>query len=144
MWRAVDQDGDELDILVQKRRDKRAAKRFFKKLLKGQQAKPWKIVTDKLKSYSAAKREVMPSVEHSTDQYENNRCELSHQPTRQKERQMRRFKSQKHAQRFLACHGIVNNLFRGCRHVMKAKNFRALRDRSFVEWERASCVENLM
>ncbi|MCP4271630.1 MAG: IS6 family transposase [Gammaproteobacteria bacterium] len=134
LWRAVDQDGDELDILVQKRRDKKAAKRFFKKLLKCQQAKPLKIVTDKLKSYSAAKREVMPSVEHSTQQYENNCCELSHQPTRQQERQMRRFKSQKHAQIFLACHGIVNNLFRIGRHMMKAKNYRTLRNRSFNEW----------
>jgi len=91
LWRAVDQDGDELDILVQKRRDRKAAKRFFKKLLKGQQVKPLKIVTDKLRSYSAAKREVMPSIEHSTQQYENNRCELSHQPTRQQERQMRMY-----------------------------------------------------
>ncbi|MCP3671207.1 MAG: IS6 family transposase, partial [Gammaproteobacteria bacterium] len=96
--------------------------------------------TDKLKSYSAAKREVMPSIEHSTEQYENNRCELSHQPTRQQERQMRRFKSQHHAQRFLACHGVVNNLFRLGRHMMKAKNNRILRDRSFIEWDRVSCV----
>ncbi len=144
LWRAVDQDGDELDILVQKRRDKKAAMRFFKKLLKGQQVKPLKIVTDKLRSYSAAKREMMPSVEHTTQQYENNRCELSHQPTRQQERQMRRFKSQRHAQRFLACHGVVNNLFRLGRHMMKAKNYRTLRNRSFNEWDRASCVQNLM
>jgi putative transposase len=94
LWRAVDQDGDELDILVQKRRNKKAAMKFFKKLLKGQQATPLKIVTDKLRSYSAARREIMPSVDHSTQQYENNRCELSHQPGRQQERQMRRFTSQ--------------------------------------------------
>jgi putative transposase len=93
LWRAVDQDGDEIDILVQKRKDKKAAIRFFKKLLKGQQVAPIKIVTDKLKSYSAAKRELMPRVDHSTQQYENNGCELSHQPSRQQERQMRRFKS---------------------------------------------------
>jgi putative transposase len=102
LWRAVDQDGDEIDILVQKRRNKAAAKRFFKKLLKGQGAKPLRIVTDKLRSYSAAKRELMPSVKHSTQQYENNRCEISHQPTRCQERQMRRLKSQHHAQRFLS------------------------------------------
>ena len=78
LWRAVDQDGDELDILVQKRRNKKAAMKFFRKLLKGQQAAPLKIVTDKLQSYSAAKREIMPSFDHSTQQYENNRCELSH------------------------------------------------------------------
>jgi len=144
LWRAVDQDGDELDILVQKRRDKKAAMRFFKKLLKGQQVKPLKIVTDKLRSYSAAKREVMPSVEHSIQQYQNNCCDLSHQPTRQQERQMRRFKSQHHAQRFLSCHGVVNNLFRLGRHVMRAKNYRILRDRAFIEWDRVSCVQNLM
>jgi putative transposase len=82
LWRAVDQDGDEIDIVVQKRKDKNAAIQFFRKLLKAQQVPPIKIVTDKLKSYSAAKRELMPSVEHSTKQYENNRCELSHQPSR--------------------------------------------------------------
>ena len=143
LWRAVDQDGDEIDILVQKRKDKSAAKRFFKKLLKGQQATPIKIVTDKLRSYSAAKRDLMPRVEHSTQQYENNRCELSHQPSRQQERQMRRFKSQHQAQRFLTCHGVVNNLFRLGRHLMRAKNYRVLRDRAFVEWERASCIQNM-
>jgi putative transposase len=116
LWRAVDQDGDEIDILVQKRKDKKAASRFFRKLLKGQQAAPIKIVTDKLKSYSAAKKELIPSVEHSTHKYENNRCELSHQPGRQHERQMRKFKSLGQSQRFLSCHGMVNNLFRLNRH----------------------------
>ncbi|WP_371196039.1 DDE-type integrase/transposase/recombinase [Glaciecola sp. SC05] len=81
LWRAADQDVDEIDNLVQKRKDKSAAMQFFRKLLKGQQVQPIKIVTDELKSYSAAKRELMPSVEHSNKQYENNRCELSHQPS---------------------------------------------------------------
>ena len=143
LWRAVDQDGDEIDILIQKRKDKAAAKRFFRKLLKGQQVKPYRLVTDKLRSYSAAKQEIMPSVEHSTCQYENNRCELSHQPTRQQEKQMRRFKSQGQAQRFLSCHGIVNNLFRLGRHLMKAANYRVLRDRSFAEWDRVSCIQKM-
>jgi len=120
-----------------------AAKRFFKKLLKGQQAAPFKIVADKLRSYSAAKKELIPDVEHSTQQYENNRCELSHQPGRQQERQMRKFKSQGQAQRFLSCHGVVNNLFRLGRHSMKASNYRVFRDRAFVEWGRVSCVQNL-
>jgi len=100
LWRAVDQDGDEIDILVQKRKDKRAAMRFFKQLLKGQEVMPLKIVTDKLASYSAAKKELIPSIEHSTAQYENNGYELSHPPSRQQERQMRKFKSQGQAQRF--------------------------------------------
>ena len=117
--------------------------KFFRKLLKGQQAAPLKIVTDKLRSYSAAKREIMPSVDHSTQQYENNRCELSHQPGRQQERQMRRFKSQGQAQRFLSCHGVVNNLFRIGRHVMNAHNYRIFRKRAFAEWTRVSCVQNL-
>jgi putative transposase len=142
LWRAVDQDGDEIDILVQKRKDKKAAIRFFKKLLKGQQVAPIKIVTDKLKSYSAAKRELMPSVDHSTEQYENNGCELSHQPSRQQERQMRRFKSQGQAQRFLSCHGVVNNMFRLGRHLISANNYRFFRERAFSEWSQASCIQN--
>ncbi len=143
LWRAVDQDGDELDILVQKRRDKKAAKRFFKKLLIGQQVSPNRIVTDKLKSYSAAKREVMPLVGHINNRYENNRCEASHQRTRNQERQMRRFKSHGQAQRFLTCHGVVNNLFQVGRHLMKAENYRLLRDRAFEEWDRACCTQNM-
>ena len=142
LGRAVDQDGDEIDILVQKRKDRSAAMQFFRKLLRVQQVPPIKIVTDKLKSYSAAKRKLMSSVEHSTKQYENNRCELSHQPSRQQERQMKRLKSQGHAQRFLSCHSIVNNLFRLGRHLMKASNYRMLRERSFDEWDRVSCIQN--
>ncbi|WP_232787775.1 transposase [Paraglaciecola sp. MB-3u-78] len=129
--------------MVQKRKDKKAASRSFRKLLKGQQASPIKIVTDKLRSYSAAKKELIPDVEHSTQQYENNRCELSHQPGRQQERQMRKFKSQGQAQRFLSSHGVVNNLFRLGRHLMKASNYRLIRDRSLVEWNRVSYVQNL-
>ena len=100
MWRAVDQDGDEIEILVQKRKNKKAAMRFLKKQLKEHKGTPLKVVTDKLQSYSAAKKELIPSVEHATVQYENNRCELSHQPSRQQKKQMRKFKSQGQAQRF--------------------------------------------
>jgi putative transposase len=92
LWRAVDQDGDVLDILVQSHRDKKAAKKFFRRLLKGLQYVPNAIITDKLKSYSAAKAEVMPSVEHLQQKYQNNRAENSHQATRLRERVMRRFK----------------------------------------------------
>ena len=143
LWRAVDQDGDEFDILVQKRKNKKAAMWFFKRLLKGQGGTPLKVITDKLASYSAAKKELTPSVEHSIVQYENNRCELSHQPTRQQERQMRKFKSHGQAQRFLSCHGVVNNLFRFGRHLSQAKHYRAFRDRSFSAWDRVSCVQKL-
>src|SRR4029453_16475606 len=102
LWRAVDQDGNVLDILVQRRRDKRAAKKFFRKLLRGLTYIPRVIITDKLKSYGAAKREMLPGVEHRQHRYLNNRAENSHQPTRQRERHMQRFKSPGHAQRFLA------------------------------------------
>ena len=140
LWRAVDQDGDTIDILVQKRRNKQAAKRFFRKLLKGQYVSPRRMITDKLKSYSAAHREVMPSVIHSTQQYENNRAELSHEPTRQRERQMRRFKSAGQAQRFLAVHGVVGNLFRLGRHLIRATHYREFRSRAYSEWQQVTCA----
>ena len=107
LWRAVDQDGDVLDILVQPRRDRQAAARFFRKLLKGQDREPRKLIMDKLRSYAAAHRTVMPSVTHGTRQYENNQAKVSHQPTRQRERQLRRFKSSAPLQRFASVRGIV-------------------------------------
>ena len=140
LWRAVDQDGDVLDILVQSRRDRRAAARFFRKLLKGQGREPRRLITDKLRSYAAARRTVMPSVIHSTRQYENNRAEVSHQPTRQRERQMRRFTSAAHAQRFLSVHGVVLNLFRLGRHLLRAVHHRLLRTRAFGVWREVTCV----
>ena len=111
LWRAVDQDGDVLDILVQPRRDGRAARRFFRKLVKSQRREPFRLATDKLGSYRVAHREIMPSVTHDTTQYANNRAELSHQLTRQRERHMRRLKSPDQAQRFLHVHGVIQNLF---------------------------------
>ena len=142
LWRAVDQDGDVLDILVQKRRDKRAAKRFFRKLLKGLTYAPRRIVTDKLGSYGSAQKELLPGVIHDQGKRLNNRSEVSHQPTRQRERQMRRFKSPCQAQRFLSAHGPINNLFRVGRHLLKAKHYRFFRDRAFSLWEEVTCVQN--
>ena len=141
LWRAVDQDGDVLDILVQKHRDKRAAKRFFRKLLKGSRYSPRVMVTDKLRSYGAAKKEVMPGVVNRQGKWENNRAEISHQPTRQRERQMRRFKSQGHAQRFLSAHGPINNLFRVGRHLLKARHYRLFREKAFDVWNEVTCVQ---
>ena len=138
--RAVDQEGDLLDILVQSRRDRRAAIRFFRKVLKRQGRLPRRLITDKLRSYSAAHRTVMPSVPHSTRQYENNRAEVSHQPTRQRERQMRRFKSIGHAQHFLSVHGLVQNLFRTGRHLLRAVHHRLLRARAFGVWREVTCA----
>ena len=140
LWRAVDQDGDVIDILVQPRRDRRAAERFFRRLLKGQGGEPRRLVTDKLRSYSAARRDTMPSVVHDTSRYANDRAEVSHQPTRQRERQMRRFKSPEQAQRFLSIHGIIQNLFRVGRHLVSSANHRMLRDRSFRLWRQATCA----
>jgi putative transposase len=116
LWRAVDQEGNVLDILVQRRRDTEAAKKFFRKLLKGLSDVPRVIITDKLASYGAAKRAVLPSVEHRQHRYVNNRAENSHQPTRQRERTMRRFKSAGQAQRFLGAHGPIMTHFRPRRH----------------------------
>jgi putative transposase len=142
LWRAVDQDGDVLDILVQKHRDKRAAKRFFRKLLKGLRYAPRRIVIDKLRSYGAARKEVLPDVSHDNDNWQNNRAENPHQPTRQRERQMRRFKSAGQAQRFLSAHGPINNLFRLGRHHMKAAHYRLFRDQAFALWQEVTCVQN--
>ena len=130
LWRAVDEDGDVLDILVQSRWNRRAAVRFLRKLLKGQGCVPRRLITDKLRSYTAAQRKVMPSVVHCTDQYANNRAEVSQQPIRQRERQMRRFKSAAHLQRFASVHGVVQNLFRVGRHLLRAAHHRSLRMRS--------------
>lgn len=124
LWRAVDQDGNVLDILVQRRRDKHAAKKFFRKLLKGLTYVPRVIITDQLKSYEAAKREILPGVEHRQHRYLNNRAENSHQPTRQRERTMRRFKSAGHAQRFLSAHGPILSHFRPRRHRLRARDYR--------------------
>jgi putative transposase len=140
LWRAVDQDGDVIDILLQPRRDRRAAARFFRKLLKGQGGAPRRIVTDKLRSYAAAQRTVMPSVVHDTGRYKNNRAEVSHQPTRQRERGMRRFKSMAQAQRFLSVHGITQNLFRVGRHLLRVANQRMLRARAFLVWNAVTCA----
>ena len=140
LCRAVDRDGDVIDILVQPRRDQLAAQRFFRKLLKGQEREPRRLVTDKLRSYQAAHRTIMPSVVHDTERYANNRAEVSHEPTRQRERQIRGFKSPDHAQRFLSVHGVIQNLFRVGRHLLRSVNHRVLRERSFLVWDEATCA----
>ena len=117
------------------RRDKKAAKKFFRKLLKGLQYVPRMIITDKLKSYSAARVEVMPSVAHLQQKYQNNRAENSHQPTRLREKVMRRFKSAGHAQRFLSVFGIIMSHFRPGRHLYTASGYREVMKSRFVTWE---------
>jgi putative transposase len=140
LWRAVDQDGHVLDILVQSRRSAKAAQRFFRKLLKGLQCVPRVIVTDKLKSYAAAKREILPGVEHRQSRYLNNRAEVSHQPTRRRERHMQRFKSARQAQRFLSSHSRIHNHFQLRRHRLTADQHRSARDRAFRAWREVTGV----
>ena len=138
LWRAVDQDGEVVDVFLQARRDGAAAKRFFKRLLKNHQGEPRKIVTDKLRSYGVAHRELIPDTIHDTSQYANNRAELSHQPPRVRERVMRRFKSMRQAQRFLTVHAAVYNLFNLGRHLVSARNYRFFRSRAFASWNYAT------
>ena len=140
LWRAVDQDGHVLDILVQSRRNAKAAERFFRKLLKGLQYVPRVIVTDKLKSYAAAKRKILPGVEHRQSRYLNNRAEVSHQPTRRRERQMQRFKSARQAQRFLSAHGRIHNHFQLRRHRLSATDYRSARAAAFHTWREVTGV----
>lgn len=140
LWRAVDQAGMVLDVLVQRRRDKRAATRLLRKLLKRQGRSPRVMITDKLASYSAAKRELMPSVEHRRHKGLNNRAENSHQPTRRRERQMKRFKSARQAQQFLSAHDQINNLFPLRRDHVPASDYRATRAYAFGMWAEISGI----
>jgi putative transposase len=142
LWRAVDQSGEVLDILVQKRRDTKAAKRFLRKLLKGLRYVPRAIVTDKLPSYGAAKKDVMPDIAHHRGRRMNNRAENSHQPTRERERAMRCFKSMRHAQRFLAVHAQISNHFRPGRHLLRACTYRTLMTRRFASWSAITGAHN--
>jgi len=137
LCRAVDQDGEVVDVFLQAKRDGAAAKRFFKRLLRSHGSEPRKIVTDKLRSYGVAHRELIPDTIHSIQQYENNRAEQSHGATRVRERGMRRFKSLKQAQRFLGAHAAVSNLFNLGRHLVRAQHYRDLRVSAFSEWSRA-------
>jgi putative transposase len=137
LWRAVDQDGEVVDVYLQAKRDGAAAKRFFRRLLRSHGGEPRKVVTDKLRSYPVAHREVIPEVIHVTDQYANNRGEQSHEANRVRERGMRRFKSVIQAQRFVTAHAAVQNLFNLGRHLTRAEHYRDLRSSAFSEWSRA-------
>jgi len=141
LWRAVAQHGNVLDILVQSRRNKQAAKKFFRKLLKGCQYVPRVLITDKLASYGAAKKELLPSVEHRQHKRLNNRAENSHQPTRQRERTMRRFKTAGHAHRLLAAPGPIREHFCPRRHRLGAKRYRAVLQERFAVWNTITGVQ---
>jgi putative transposase len=140
LWRAVDQQGFVLDVLVQSRRDKKAAKRLLRKLLKKQGRAPRVLITDKLRSYGAAKREIMPGVEHRQHKGLNNRAENSHQPTRRRERTMKRFKSPRQVQRFLSIHDQVANLFSRRPNQDTAVKCHAARHEAFAIWTEVTGV----
>ncbi|WP_416068470.1 IS6 family transposase [Rhizobium sp. ZK1] len=134
LWRAVDQDGFVLDVLVQSRRNAKAAKRLMSKLLKSQGRPPRVMITDKLTSYDVARRQIMPSVEHRSHKGLNNRAENSHQPFRRRERIMKRFKSQRHLQRFVSIHDPIANLFHIPRHDISSSHHRELRSEAMSLW----------
>jgi len=140
LWRAVDQNGFVLDVLVQSRRNTKAAKRLMRKLLKRHGSAPRVMITDKLRSYGAAKREVMPGVEHRSHKGLNNRAENSHQPTRQRERAMKRFKPPRQLQRFLSIHDPIANLFQLPRHKMTSTGFREMRSLATQTWREIAQV----
>jgi putative transposase len=138
LWRAVDQHGTVLDILVTSRRDTKAVIRFFRKLLTGLQYVPRVLITDKLGSYQAARRRVLRSVEHRQSKYLNNRAENSHQPTRQRERAMKKFTSPGHAQRFLSAFSGISSHFRPRRHHLGAKEYRREMTSRFTTWNQVT------
>ena len=138
LWRAVDQDGEVVDVYLQAKRDGAAAKRFFRRLLRSHGGEPRKIVTDKLRSYGVAHRELIPEVIHSTQQYENNRAEQSHEATRVRERVMRGDSNQRgRLRRFLGVHAAVRICSILARHLVGAQHYRDLRISAFTEWSRA-------
>jgi putative transposase len=137
----VDQDDNVLNLLVQSRRNKRAAKKVFRKLLKGLPYVPRVIITEKLKSYGAAKREILPGVEPRQSRYLNNRCENLHRPTRQHERRMQGFKAAGHAQRFLSAYGPIVQHFRPRRHRLSASAYRAAMQNRFQSWAEITGTE---
>ncbi|WP_250126782.1 IS6 family transposase [Chroococcidiopsis sp. CCMEE 29] len=141
LWRAVDSEGNVLDVLLQRHRDTKAAKQFFRKLLKKQGFAPRVIVTDKLKSYEAANKQVLKGVEHRQHQGLNNRAENSHQPTRVRERRMRKFKSPRQAQRFLSAFGPIREYFHPKQHQLRAKPYRQQLRQRFEDWREVACLK---
>ncbi|WP_406466571.1 IS6 family transposase [Streptomyces hirsutus] len=143
LWRAVDRDGNVLDILVQGTRDAKAAKRFLAKLMKKQGRVPRVLITDKLRSYGVAHRELMRSVEHRRSKYLSNRAENSHQPTRQRERAMKGFRSVGAAQRFLAAFSRISPRFRPRRHLTTATEYRTEMTIRFTVWDQITGIAGL-
>ncbi len=140
LWRAVDDEGEVLDVLVQKRRNKAAAVKLMRKLLKKQGFAPEVIVTDKLRSYGAARAEIGLSARHEQGLRRNNRAENSHQPVRRRERKLQRFKSPGSAQRFLSAHSAVYNTFNIQRHLISRRTLRVFRSDAMAQWRAATAA----
>jgi len=140
LWRAVDKDGVELDILVTDRRDKKAAKQFFKRLLDGLEYKPKVVVTDKLRSYGAALREILPKVKHVDNKSANLRAENSHRHVRKRERHLQKFKSAEHAESFLSCYCPIRSYFCPRRHLLPATIYREKMKAAFAVWSEISLL----
>lgn len=141
LWRAVDQDGFVLDVLVQSRRNAKPARRLMRKLVKGQGRSPRVMITDKLRPYAAAGRQIMPGVEHRSHKGLNNRAENSHQPIRRRERIMKRFKSARQLQCFVSIHDPIANLFHIPRHDIPSDHHRELRAAAMRMWNEIACLE---
>jgi transposase-like protein len=141
LWRAVDHEGEVLDILIQRRRNSRAALRLMRKLLKKQGFAPKLLVTDKLRSYGSAFRRLGLSCPHEQGIRQNNRAENSHQPVRRRERKLQRFKSARSAQRFLSMHAAVHNTFNLQRHLVSRSTLRRFRADATAQWETAVAAE---
>jgi putative transposase len=141
LWRAVDRDGQVLDILVQERRNQEAAERFLRRVLDGEDRAPRVVVTDKLASYPPALKRLLPQTEHRRHKGLNNRAENSHRPVRTRERTLQRFKSPEHAQRFLEPFSAVYNHFRPRRHLLPAEQYRQMRTERFQQWQEATRLQ---
>jgi putative transposase len=137
LWRAVDHEGEVLDMLVQRRRDTRAALRLMRKLLRKQGFAPKLLVTDKLRSYGSSFRQLQLTCIHEQGLRKNNRAENSHLPVRRRERKMQRFKSARSAQRFLSMHAAVHNTFNLQRHLVSRSTLRIFRAEAAGEWRNA-------
>ena len=137
LWRAVDAEGEVLDVLVQSKRDKRAALKLMRKLLRKYAIVPERIVTDDLRSYGAATLDLGIDHLHDRGRWKNNRAENSHQPTRRRERKMQRFKSAGSAQKFLSTHAATYNIFNVQRHLTSAQTHRVLRAAAMTTWREA-------
>jgi putative transposase len=140
LWRAVDHEGEILDVLLQRRRDRRAAVKLMRKLIRKQGFAPRRVTTDRLHSYSAALRHLGLRCHHEQGLRKNNRAENSHQVVRRRERKMQRFKSAASAQRFLSVHAAVHNTFNLQRHLVSRSTLRIFRTEAAVQWRSATAA----